>query len=163
MNIREARPEDFDGIWPIFHEIVAAGETYVYERDTGKAAAYELWMVHPRQTFVAEDDGEILGSYFIKTNQPGPGSHVCNCGYMVASRARGKGLATLMCLHSQDVAREMGYKAMQFNFVVESNEGAIRLWEKLGFAIVGTMPGAFAHPTLGYVAAHVMYKWLADR
>ena len=163
MNIRNARPEDFDNIWPIFHEIVAAGETYAYEQTTEKADAYELWMVHPRQTFVAEENGQILGTYFIKTNQPGRGSHVCNCGYMVSSRAEGQGLATKMCIHSQDVARKMGYKAMQFNFVVESNERAIRLWQRLGFDVVGTIPWAFAHPELGYVAAHVMYKWLANR
>jgi ribosomal protein S18 acetylase RimI-like enzyme len=106
------------------------------------------------------NDGKILGTYFIKTNQPGPGSHVCNCGCMVSRYARGKGLATAMCEHSQNIAKELGYKAMQFNLVIETNEDAVRLWHSLGFEIVGTIPKAFEHPKLGFVDAHVMYKWL---
>ena len=96
----------------------------------------------------------------MKINQAGPGNHVCNCGYMVSHLARGKGLATSMCEHSQEVARELGYKAMQFNFVASSNEGAVRLWDKLGFRTVGRLPNAFNHPVKGYVDALVMYKWL---
>ncbi|MCA9917188.1 MAG: GNAT family N-acetyltransferase [Anaerolineales bacterium] len=160
MMIREATEADFDGIWPIFHEIVAAGETYAYPRDTSLEEARQLWLAYPRQTFVVEEDGRILATYFIKTNQAGPGSHVCNCGYMVSSQARGRGLATLMCEHSQKVAVALGYQAMQFNFVASSNEGAVRLWSKLGFETVGRLPKAFNHPTLGYVDALVMYKWL---
>ncbi len=162
MKIREARSEDFDGIWPIFSEIVSAGETYAFPTDTTKEQAFRIWMEMPRRTFVAEVDGRILGTYFIKSNQSGPGDHVCNCGYMVSSEARGLGLATAMCEHSQDVARELGYKAMQFNLVVASNEGAVRLWSKLGFETVGRLPRAFRHPTLGFVDALIMYKWLAD-
>lgn len=158
--IREATEQDFDGIWPIFQEIVLAGETYAYARDTSLDEARRLWLEMPRQTFVVEEDDRILATYFIKTNQAGPGSHVCNCGYMVASQARGRGLATLMCEHSQQVALELGYKAMQFNFVASSNVGAVRLWHKLGFETVGRLPKAFNHPTLGYVDALVMYKWL---
>jgi L-amino acid N-acyltransferase YncA len=160
MSIREARSEDFDQIWPIFHEIVAAGETYAYDRDMTPAQARQLWMLAPRKTFVFEEGGQILGTYFIKTNQAGPGSHVCNCGYMVASSARGRGLATAMCQHSQEVARELGYKAMQFNLVVSTNEGAVKLWHKLGFATVGRLPKAFHHPAQGYVDALVMFKSL---
>ena len=160
MHIREATEADFDDIWPIFQEIVAAGETYAYPPNTSKEEAKRLWMQLPRKTFVAEEKGQILGTYFIKTNQAGPGSHVCNCGYMVSSKARGKGLATSMCEHSQRIAVELGYKAMQFNLVVASNEGAVRLWRKLGFETVGRLPGAFNHPTLGFVDALVMYKWL---
>lgn len=114
----------------------------------------------PRKTFVAEEEGKLLGTYYIKTNQQGPGSHVCNCGYMVSSAARGIGIATAMCQHSQVVALELGYHAMQFNFVASTNEGAVRLWQKLGFEIVGRLPGAFKHPNLGNVDALVMYKWL---
>ena len=117
-------------------------------------------MEAPRLTFMAEDDDTILGTYCIKTNQAGPGDHVCNCGYMVASAARGRGLATAMCEHSQEVAIKLGYKAMQFNFVVSTNEGAVKLWNKLGFATVGRLPKAFNHPSKGYVDALVMYKWL---
>ena len=160
MNIREATPGDFDAIWPIFREIAAAGETYGYPRDATKDQARQLWMDAPRKTYVLEEVDRILGTYYIKTNQLGPGSHVCNCGYMVSSAARGRGLATAMCAHSQRIARELGYKAMQFNFVASTNEGAIRLWSKLGFATVGRIPQAFHHPSKGYVDALVMYKWM---
>ena len=160
MNIREATEKDFDEIWPIFHEIVSAGETYAYSQDTTKEQALNIWLKVPRKTFVFEENGKILGTYYLKTNQAGPGSHVCNCGYMVSSQARGKGLATSMCKHSQEIAKELGYKAMQFNFVASSNEGAVRLWTKLGFEIVGNFPKAFNHPVNGYVDALVMYKWL---
>jgi L-amino acid N-acyltransferase YncA len=160
MNIREATPIDFERIWPIFHEIVAAGDTYAYPRDTTRVQAFQIWMEAPHKTFVFEENGEILGTYYIKTNQPGPGDHVCNCGYMVSSTARGRGLATAMCQHSQDIAKRLGYKAMQFNFVASSNEGAVRLWNELGFVTVGRLPKAFLHLSRGYVDALVMYKWL---
>lgn len=160
MNIREVTRDDFDRIWPIFHEIVAAGDTYAYPRDTTREQALKLWLDAPRKTYLVEEDGQVLGTYYIKTNQAGPGAHVCNCGYMVASAARGRGLATTLCEHSQEVAKKLGYKAMQFNFVAASNEGAVRLWNKLGFATVGRLPKAFQHPSRGYVDALVMYKWL---
>lgn len=160
MEIREATSKDFDDIWPIFHEIVAAGETYAYKRDTNKEQAKSIWLDAPRKTYVFEENGTILGTYFIKTNQAGPGDHVCNCGYMVSIAARGQGLATKMCEHSQLIGRELGYKAMQFNFVAASNEGAVRLWHKLGYDTVGTLPKAFNHPKHGFVDAFVMYKWL---
>ena len=160
MSIREATQDDFARIWPIFHEIVAAGETYGYPRDIAQEQSRELWIDVPRKTFVFEENGQILGTYYIKTNQLGPGAHVCNCGYMVSSAARGRGVATAMCAHSQEIARELGYKAMQSNFVTSSNEGAVRLWSKHGFTIVGRVPKAFRHPSKGYVDALVMYKWL---
>jgi ribosomal protein S18 acetylase RimI-like enzyme len=160
LNIREATREDFEQIWPFFQEIVAAGETYAYPRDITKEEALKLWLDTPRRTYVLEEDGQILGTYYIKTNQSGPGDHVCNCGYMVSSAARGRGLATAMCEHSQKIAQQLGYKAMQFNFVASSNESAVRLWHKLGFTTVGRLPKAFHHPSRGYVDALVMYKWL---
>ncbi len=160
MIIRAATEQDFDAIWPIFHEIVAAGETNAYDPNTNREEALKIWLHIPRQTFVAEVDGRILGTYYLKTNQAGPGSHVCNCGYMVASQARGRGIATALCEHSQQVAVELGYQAMQFNFVASSNEGAVRLWHQLGFATVWRLPKAFNHPTKGFVDALVMYKWL---
>ena len=160
MNVREALKEDWESIWPIFHEIVKAGETYAYDPTTTMEQAEKIWLEAPRKTFVFEEGGEILGTYYLKTNQAGPGSHVCNCGYMVSSRARGQGLATTMCEHSQKVAVELGYKAMQFNFVASSNEGAVRLWGKLGFETVGRLSKAFRHPEKGFVDALVMYKWL---
>ena len=160
MNIREATPADFDQIWPIFQEVVAAGDTYTYPRDTTREQAIKLWLETPRKTFVVEENGRILGTYYLKTNQPGSGDHVCNCGYMVSAAARGRGLATSMCEHSQYMAKSLGYQAMQFNFVVSTNENAVRLWTKLGFETVGRLPKAFHHPGKGYVDALVMYKWL---
>ena len=160
MNIREATEEDFDEIWPIFHEVVSVGDTYAYPSDTSKEDALKIWIQAPQKTFVIEENNKILGTYYIKTNQNGPGEHVCNCGYMVSSAARGKGLATTMCEHSQRIAIELGYKAMQFNFVASTNEGAVRLWNKLGFETVGKLPKAFNHPKIGLVDALVMYKWL---
>lgn len=135
------------------------GENITIQRWT-KEQAFEIWAEAPRKTCVFEEEGRIVGTYFLKTNQAGPGSHVCNCGYMVSSSASGRGLATAMCEHSQKVAMARGYKAMQFNFVASSNQGAGRLWGKLGFATVGRLPNAFNHPALGYVDALVMYKWL---
>jgi RimJ/RimL family protein N-acetyltransferase len=160
MVIREAVDDDFDRIWPIFHEIVSAGDTYPYPTDTNKNEAFHLWLEKPLKTFVYEENGQILGTYYIKENQPGSGSHVCNCGYMVSSRARGRGIATSMCNHSQNAALELGFKAMQYNLVVTINEVAVKLWEKLGFEVIGCLPKAFKHPNLGYVDAYVMYKWL---
>ena len=160
MHIRQAVAQDFASIWPIFEQIVRSGETYAYDTHTTKHQAEVIWMQAPRQTYVLEDKGEILATYYIKTNQAGPGDHVCNCGYMVSSSARGRGAASLMCEHSQQVALELGYKAMQFNFVAESNAGAVKLWHKHGFEKVGRLPNAFLHPSQGYVDAIVMYKWL---
>lgn len=160
MIIREITQADFEQLWPIFQEIVAAGETYAFPPDMNREQAYVAWVQTPRKTFVFEDQGSILGSYFIKTNQGGHGDHVCNCGYMVSAAARGRGMATAMCEHSQDVARQLGYKAMQFNFVVSSNESAVKLWTRLGFDTVGRLPKAFRHPSKGFVDALVMYKWL---
>ncbi len=160
LIIREAKEEDFDEIWPIFHEVVSIGDTYAYPRNTSKEEALKIWIHAPRKTFVTVEKDKILGTYYIKTNQNGPGDHVCNCGYMVSSAARGKGLATSMCEHSQKIALELGYKAMQFNFVASTNEGAVRLWTKLGFETVGRLPKAFDHPAIGLVDALVMHKWL---
>lgn len=162
MTIREATPSDWDRIWPIFQEVVRAGETYAYERETTKDEGERLWMQLPLKTFVFEENGELLGTFYLKTNQPGPGCHVSNCGYMVSSRARGRGLARALCEHSKLKAVELGYKAMQFNFVVSTNEVAVSLWQKLGFEVVGRLPRAFQHPTRGLVDALVMYQWLAD-
>lgn len=161
MNIREATRDDFEQIWPIVYEIAIAGETYGYPRDITQEQALNLWIEVPRKTYVFEEAGQVLGAYYIGTNQLGPGNHVCNCGYMVSSVARGRGIATAMCEHSQEIARALGYKAMQFNFVASTNEGAVRLWKKLGFTTVGRLPKAFRHPSKGYVDALVMYKWLA--
>lgn len=160
MHIREAHIQDFDNIWPIFNAIVSQAQTYTYSPNTTKEEAFELWINSALKTFVCEENNIVLGTYFIKANQSGNGSHVCNCGYMVHEKARGKGVASLMCKHSLKTAVELGFKAMQYNFVVSTNEVAIKLWEKHGFKIVGTLSKAFNHPQLSYVDAHIMYKWL---
>jgi L-amino acid N-acyltransferase YncA len=160
MHIRPATADDFNQIWPIFHEIVKAGTTYAYSPETNRFEAQEIWLEQPQKTFVAEENDKVLGTYYIKTNQAGPGKHVCNCGYMVSSNARGQGLATMMCEHSQAIARKMGYRGMQFNFVASNNITAIKLWHKLGFETVGNLPKAFNHPEAGYIDALVMYKCL---
>ncbi|MEO1082121.1 MAG: GNAT family N-acetyltransferase, partial [Pseudomonadota bacterium] len=139
MEIRTARPGDWEAIWSIVRDIVRRGDTYGYDPAMEEEQARSLWMDSPRATFVADDDGVLLGTYYLKTNHAGPGRHVCNCGYMVAEAARGRGLATAMCRHSQRVARELDYAAMQFNFVASSNEGAVRLWRRLGFEEVGRL------------------------
>ena len=162
LEIREADADDFDAIWPIFREVVAAGDTYGFDPETGRESAREIWLALPERTLVAELDGQIAGTYYLKRNMAGPGSHVCNCGYMVPGHRRGLGVATAMCEHSQALAIELGYLAMQFNFVASSNEDAVALWERLGFEIVGRLSKAFNHPTRGYVEAYVMYKWLGD-
>jgi ribosomal protein S18 acetylase RimI-like enzyme len=160
IEIRPFTEQDFEAVWSIFHSIVAPGDTYAYDPKTDRSGAYELWIEKPQQTYVALAEGLIVGTYYIKPNQPVLGAHVCNCGYMVAASARGQGVATAMCLHSQEVAKSLGYKAMQFNLVVSTNEQAVRLWQNLGYEIVGTLPGAFHHKVDEFVDAYVMYKWL---
>ena len=159
VTIREAKEFDGDDIWTIFHEVVSKGDTYAFSPETKRKDALEIWIEKPAATYVAELDGEVVGTYFIKPNQSGLGAHVCNCGYMVRGSARGRGVATAMCQHSQAEARRMGFMGMQFNFVVSTNVGAVRLWQKLGFNIVGTLPNAFNHKRFGHVDAHVMFKW----
>lgn len=161
FTIRAYRDSDWPALWPILQETIRAGEAYSYAPDSTPEQIHELWIRAPGATFVAcSAAGEVLGSYFIKANQPGLGSHVCNCGYLVASQARGQGIAAAMCEHSQVQARAMRFRAMQFNFVVSTNESAVRLWQKLGFAVVGRLPGAFRHQRLGFVDALVMFKSL---
>jgi RimJ/RimL family protein N-acetyltransferase len=160
MTIRQATSDDFPAIWTIMEPIVRAGETYTYPRDTTYDQAMALWMDIPHQTYVTERDGTLVGTYYIKPNQPGGGSHVCNCGYMVAASVQGQGIARAMCVHSQREAVRLGYRAMQFNFVIETNTRAIALWEKLGFETVGRLHDAFDHPRYGYVDARILYKHL---
>lgn len=162
MIIREAVGPDFDALWPIIQSVVVTGDTYGFNPGLSKDDAYHIWMTSPQQTWLAEVGGEILGTYYIKPNMAGPGQHVCNCGYMVASSARGQGIATTLCEHSMRQALALNYSAMQFNFVASTNTGAVRLWQKLGFEIVGTLPKAFQHPDQGFVDAFVMYQWLSD-
>lgn len=160
IKIRNAHEEDFDAVWQIFHQVTSSGDTYPFSPDTGRAEARQVWIDAPRATYVAEYDGTIAGTYYIKTNQPGLGSHVCNAGYMVRRHARGRGVGKAMCAHSLDEARRLGYKAMQYNLVVATNVGAVHLYREMGFEIVGTLPQAFNHIERGFVDAHVMYRLL---
>lgn len=162
LKIRVATDSDFEAVWNIFHEIVSAGDTYPYSPDTDRAAANEIWMQTPTATYVAENDYRIVGTYYIKANMPGLGSHVCNAGYMVLKAAHGKGIGRSMCAHSLREAAGLGFKAMQYNLVVSTNEGAVRLWEQMGFKKIGLLPRAFDHGELGLVDAWVMYQWISD-
>ena len=162
FEIREYVESDWPRIWPMLEETVRAGDTYTFSPQSEEEEIRRAWVELAAKTFVACDSaGLILGTYFIKPNQPGLGAHVCNCGYVVASSAQGRGIASLMCEHSQAQALAMGFKAMQFNFVVSTNVRAIRVWERHGFSVVGRLPGAFNHLQLGYVDALVMFKSLA--
>jgi ribosomal protein S18 acetylase RimI-like enzyme len=158
MLIRPARPEDAVAIWSIIRPIIRAGDTYALDPQMSEADALAYWLGPDKETFVAEEDGLILGTYYMRPNQAGGGAHVCNCGYMTSTAATGRRIARLMCKHSLDHARARGYRAMQFNFVVSTNERAVRLWESLGFTIVGRLPFAFRHPTRDYVDALVMFQ-----
>jgi len=162
VEIREYCASDWPATWPILRDTIRAGDTYAFSPQSTEEEIRKVWVETPAKTFIACDpQGRILGSYFIKANQPGLGAHVCNCGYVVAAAEQGRGIAALMCEHSQAQALAMGFKAMQFNFVVSTNVRAIRLWERLGFSVVGRLPGAFNHQRLGYVDALIMYKQLA--
>jgi L-amino acid N-acyltransferase YncA len=160
MLIRPATRKDDDAIWAILEPVLRAGDTYTLPREMSREDALACWFSPGYEVFVAEDDGSILGTYYLRANQRGGGAHVANCGYMTAQHATGGGVARAMCAHSLEVARQSGFRAMQFNFVVSTNERAVRLWISLGFATVGRLPGAFLHPALGYVDALVMYRAL---
>jgi L-amino acid N-acyltransferase YncA len=158
MLIRPAADGDKNAIWAILEPIIRAGETYCLPRDMDKESALAYWLSAEREVFVVEENGQIVGTYCLQANQKGGGAHVANCGYMTAVAATGRGVARAMCAHSLDHARERGFRAMQYNFVISSNERAVRLWQSFGFEIVGHLPGAFQHPTRGYVDAYVMYR-----
>ena len=160
-QIRQLFDADWPKTWEMIEPVFRAGDTFPYPSDLTMDDAFDIWVSDPAKTFLAVDGaGSVVGTYYLKANQPGQGSHVCTCGYIVSPAARGVGVASAMCQHSQREAIAEGYRAMQYNLVVATNTNALRLWQKLGFDIVGTLPGAFDHPKLGYVDAHVMYKQL---
>jgi len=158
MLIRPAANEDANAIWAIMEPIIRAGETYTLPRDMEKESALAYWLSAEHEVFVAEENSQIIGTYFLQANQQGGGGHVANCGYMTAAPAMGRGVARAMCAHSLDRARERGFRAMQFNFVISTNDRAVRLWQSFEFEIVGRLPKSFLHPTQGYVDAYVMYR-----
>jgi L-amino acid N-acyltransferase YncA len=160
MKIRKADEADRDAIWKIFHGVVAAGDTYAIDPDMSREEALAYWSATDTQTYVAESTGRVVATYILRPNQSGGGSHIANAGFMVAPDARGQGIGRAMGEHCLSEARRLGFRAMQFNFVVSTNESALRLWEDLGFKIVGTLPGAFRHPGKGYVDVYVMFRSL---
>jgi L-amino acid N-acyltransferase YncA len=160
MLIRAATDQDAEAIWAILEPIIRAGETYTLPHDMDKQSALAYWLTPGHEVFVAEENGVILGTYFLQANQQGGGAHVANCGYMTAPSATGRGVARAMCEHSLQRARQRGFRAMQFNFVVSTNERAVRLWQSFAFKIVGCLPEAFQHPARGYVDAYIMYRTL---
>jgi ribosomal protein S18 acetylase RimI-like enzyme len=161
MQIRPAvRDRDAPAVWRVIEPAFRAGETYPLARDVSEQDALAYWFTTGHAVFVAEDASGVLGSYYLRANTGGGGAHVANCGYITAPAMRGRGIARAMCEHSLARARERGFKAMQFNFVISTNETAVKLWQSCGFAIVGRLPRAFAHPTLGFVDALVMFREL---
>ena len=162
MTIRAATDADRDAIWNIFHEIIAAGDTYAFDPQMPREEALAYWFRADTHTYVAEEDGSVVGTYILRPNQSGPGSHVANAAFMVARDAEGAGVGRRMAEHCLTEARRMGFRGMQFNFVISTNTGAIHLWKQLGFKIVGTLPGAFRHPEKGFVDVYVMYRSLRE-
>ena len=162
LNIRPATESDRDAIWKIFHEVIAPGDTYVFAPETSRENALSYWFQPGNHTYVAEQDRHVVGTYILKPNRPDLGSHVANASFMVELAARGQGVGRAMGEHCLSEARRIGFRAMQFNFVISTNASAIRLWKQLGFEIVGTLPGAFQHPKKGYVDVYVMFRSLID-
>ena len=163
ITVREFEQRDWPAVWSIMEPVIREGETYPYARDMSEDDARHMWLGVTRAAYVAENaNGDVLGTYYLKPNQPTLGAHVANAGYMVSPAARGGGVATLMGEHSQAEARRLGFRAMQFNLVVKTNAPSVHVWQKLGFRIVGELPGAFLHASRGYVDAYVMYKVLEE-
>jgi L-amino acid N-acyltransferase YncA len=160
VEIRPATPADREAIWEVLAPTVRAGETYPLPRELGRDEVLAYWCSPGHAVYVAEEQGRILGTYFLRANQQGGGSHVANCGYVTALWATGRGVARTMCEDSLARAVALGFRAMQFNFVISSNERAVRLWQACGFAIVGRLPLAFEHPVRGLVDVFVMYRSL---
>jgi len=161
VMLREAVPEDWPRIYPFFAETVAAGDTYAYPEDLTSEQAQALWMQPPPwRTIVAVEDEQVLGSAILGPNRPGRGSHVATASFMVAPAAQGRGVGRALAGHVLELARDAGYRAMQFNAVVETNHAAVALWQSLGFRILTTVPEAFDHPQHGLVGLHIMHRWL---
>jgi L-amino acid N-acyltransferase YncA len=160
ITIRNATDEDFEAIWDIFHRVVATGDTYAYSPNTSKEEAYRFWMPPEKRTYVATINSKVVGTYFIKANQPGLGSHIANAAYMVQPEQHGQGIGSAMAIHSIAEAKRLGYEAMQFNLVVSTNKPAVKLWEKMGFKIIGTTPQGFKHSSKGLVDTYILYKSL---
>jgi ribosomal protein S18 acetylase RimI-like enzyme len=157
---RPANADDADALWAILEPVIRAGETYPLPRDMTRDEALRYWLQPEHAVFVAEDGGAVLGTYYLRANAKAGGSHVANCGYMTAANAGGRGIGRAMCMHSLEMAKRRGFRAMQYNLVISTNAPAVHLWQSCGFAVVGRLPDAFLHPVHGYVDAFVMYRTL---
>jgi GNAT superfamily N-acetyltransferase len=153
---------DEESVWRILASVIAEGDTYALDPATTRDEGLAFWYQAGARRYVADSGGRVVGAYFLRPNQPGRGSHVANAAYLVAAEARGKGVGRAMGEHSIREARRLGYRAMQFNFVVSTNVAAVRLWNDLGFVTLATLPAAFRHPTQGFVDALVMFRSLED-
>lgn len=160
MNIRLATYADHDAIWVLIEPVIREGKSYPLPHDLGREGALAYWFSRDKTVFVAEKDTQLAGLYYIRPNNQGPGDHICNCGYVTNQAFRGQGIATQLCQHSLEIAREQGYLGMQYNLVVSTNAAAVHLWTKMGFEIVGTLPMAFRDPEKGPVEAYVMFQKL---
>ncbi len=160
LEIRRATQEDYEKIWPMLSEVFKRGETYPYSPSTTKEEAFTIWMDMPLATYVAIKDEQIVGTYYIKPNQPGLGSHVCNAGYIVSNTYSSQGIGRVMCEHALAEAKKLGFKAMQYNLVVGTNHRALQLWKSCGFEVIGVLPKAFNHLKDGFVDAYIMYQRL---
>lgn len=160
MDIRMAKPDDFAEIWPLFQAVISRGDTYVFTPDTSEKDAYDYWFGTGVRCWVALHEGSIIGMYKLIDNQRGLGNHVANASFMVEGKVRGQGIGKALGLHCIEQATALGYRAIQFNFIVSTNTLAVALWQKLGFEILATLPGAFNHSQRGYVDAYVMYRSL---
>ena len=158
ISIRETIQADYDAIWAMLEQVIRAGDVYALPMEMTREEALAYWFAAGHWVFAAELDGVIAGTYYLCANQRGSGSHVANCGYLTAGWALGRGVAGAMCAHSLEFAKSVGFRAMQFNFVVSTNEAAVHLWRKYGFEVKARLPGAFRHPRLGFVDALVMWR-----
>ncbi|TQM93218.1 acetyltransferase (GNAT) family protein [Roseinatronobacter monicus] len=160
IHIRPIKDAEYPSLWAMLEPVFRAGDTYAIDPAISRADALDWWCKGTHRAFVATVEDKVLGSYYICPNQQGGGAHVCNCGFVTDAAAQGRGIARAMLLHALETARAAGFRAMQFNCVVESNTRAVALWQSHGFDVVGRLPGAFHHPKLGYVDALVMYRQL---
>lgn len=157
VEIREATLSDKEAIWEIFREVIATGDTYVFDPKTPKEGFEKYWFGKGMHTYVSVSEGKVTGSYILKPNQPGLGDHIANGSYMVHPGYRSQGMGFKLGEHSINEARRLGFYAIQFNIVIATNGPAVRLWQRLGFRIVGELPDVFRHRTLGFVNAYIMY------
>lgn len=158
IEIRTASESDKPAVWQIIKPVIARGDTYVFDPNTPEDEMIDYWFAPEKYVYVAEVDGHVVGTFWLKANQPGLGSHVCNAAYMVAPDEAGKGIGRAMAEYSLDEARRLGFTAMQFNFVVKSNTAAVKLWLSIGMEIIGEIPDAFDHRELGMTNALIMYR-----